>query len=641
MSWLKADGSDGSAPALLKFLAGLDEIYLAYTAHITPALEAFGAGVNQSPTPHALIDATTPSAPWFEGLISYSGNWTELLPNGPGGLLTPFTAGDHTIAVHAKISTDTLVITIDGTDYDLSGNGYWALNDTNQLDQLFVGSFDTWVTDPSNIWYISGFTAGTTGPGSSDLIDEDFTDPTFGLWDTLENPDRLSLVDTPDDGGGGGGGGDSSVVVKIYDLASNELADISSIALEKSLVRKLNAGRTFTVQAPAAHTLLTTIAGDGYPNLRRGNRKIIAWEASAPTQPIFHGRIWTVERVGDGTENLVTITAQDPWAELGYDSNDQAGRIVRGSTTQPTAGDPYGEYDGNFISPLFASSVSSQDGISGPDLILQVLTNSLNTGDESDPTPGEGPLPIDLGGTFDLDVPDAVDLSVIGKMTWPVAVGDFIQQLVETGVCDVDMRPVDPTESLAPYAMVQLSAVSAFGTDRSGTVHFDYWTGSFNASAARHVEDFSTINNKLYDYLGPPETGGTRFPLGNITPGSPGTAVDPSDSRSLYGGQFMSIRITDWVGSPSDARPFAIALWNAEQSTRVEPRGLLYITPAPDIAGLFSAPADFDVGDIIAVNVGAALGIALADTQRVYGYTKTWDRQGVARLSELLTSADE
>lgn len=416
-----------------------------------------------------------------------------------------------------------------------------------------------------------------------------------------------------------------TVTAKLYDLDSNELADISGIALERSLKRRLNMARSFVISnLPAGDPLLTSLAGDGYPNLRKGNRKLLVWEDG---NIIFHGRVFTVERNGDGKENLATVTAFDPWMELGYEGDDRAGRPVRDET-------------GNFINPTFVSSVDGLDPISGPDLIRQALTNSQQTGDETDPTPGEGPLPIDLAsGDFDLDVPPAIDLSVIDTMDWPVLCGDFISQLVETGVVDVDMRPVDPTEGFDPYIMVALSAVSSFGTNRTATVHFDYWTGDKNAAGCRHVEDFATINNKLYDYLGPAQPGGTRWKT-NITPSHPGATVDPTASRALYGGQFMSIRILDSIGTESSARPLYIALWNAEQGYRVEPRDLLFITPNPDTAALYEAPADYDVGDLITINTGAELGLALAEAQRIYGYDKQWDRQGVARYSQLLTSAD-
>lgn len=436
----------------------------------------------------------------------------------------------------------------------------------------------------------------------------------------------------------------SEIVAKIYDLASNELADISGIALEKSLKRRLNLARGFTITAPAADPLLTALADDGFPNLSVGDRKLIVWEDGGPGDPpIFHGRIHSTERVGNGTQNLVTLAAFDAFMELGYEADDRAGRTVRGSTVAGTPGAPYGNYDGNFINPKFVSSVGGQDEISGPDLILQTLTNTQNTGVESDPTPGEGPLPIDLTtGDFDLTVPPAVDLSVLNIMGWPILIGDFITLLVDTNVVDVDMRPVDPSEGFDPYVMVALSAVSRFGSDRSGTVHFDYWTGSKNVKQCRVTDDFATVCNKLYDYLGPPR-GPNRW-RGNIVPGSPGTLVDPSASRARYGGpgggQMMSIRVLDATGTENSSRPLYIALWNAEAGLRLDPRRMLFATPSPDAKALFQAPQAFDVGDDVATNIGAALGLELAQAQRVYGFDKTWSRENVARISQIITSAD-
>ena len=107
------------------------------------------------------------------------------------------------------------------------------------------------------------------------------------------------------------------LTIRIYDLGVNVLADISAIALEKSLARITNGPRGYTVQAPANSPLLTALweDGDGLPILGDGgNRKLVVWEDADPDteDPIFHGRITGCER--DGTENelLVTITAFDP-----------------------------------------------------------------------------------------------------------------------------------------------------------------------------------------------------------------------------------------------------------------------------------------------------------------------------------------
>lgn len=418
------------------------------------------------------------------------------------------------------------------------------------------------------------------------------------------------------------------VVCKLYDLDSNELADITAIALEKTLKRRASAATEFEIQAPAGHSLFTATADDGMRNLRKGNRKLVVWEDG---DVIFHGRVQGVERNGDGTKNLATITAAQPLAELGYESGDRAGRPVRDET-------------GNFIKPSFTSSVPAQDEISGPDLIYQALENSKVDADESPGPGGEGPLPILVDiDNFDLDVPPAVDLTPAEAMVWPILLGDWIQMLVASGVVDVNERPLDPADAVDPYHMVELFARSSLGTDRSSTVHFDYWTGSRNAAACRHVEDFGPINNKLYDYLGPAtqRDDGAFYRAGNITPTLAGMtlAAAIAASRALYG-VFMQIRVVDTFGDSLAARPFYIASWNAEQGYRVEPRDLLFITPAPDAAGLFEAPADFDVFDLVAINTGAELGLALAEAQRVYGYDRAWDRNGVARTSQLITSAD-
>jgi hypothetical protein len=437
----------------------------------------------------------------------------------------------------------------------------------------------------------------------------------------------------------------SGPTIRMYDLDSNLIADITGIALSRVFNSVHNGASSFIVEARANHPLLTGDTDWSSPTWE-GTRKLVVWDdgdTPGVDDPIFHGRIGLREINGDGRTNRVTLTAFDAWMELGYQAGEQAGRVVRGSTNQPTAGSPFGEYDGNFIDPKFASSVVGQTGISGPDLIFQAFTNSTQTGAESDPSPGEGPLPIKLDGTFDLNVPPAVDLSVEDSMGWPVMLGDFVAQLVATNVCDVVMKPINPV--VGQYEMVQLSAVSLYDTDKSATVHFDYWTGSKNAKACRYVADFyKEICNKLYLYLGPqldPEHW-----RGNITPGATGTTVDPTASRALYGGpavakgDFMFIRVLDSLGTENSSRPLYLALWNAEANLRKQPRPMLFITPNSGSKSLFAGPADFKKGDTVAINTGAPFGLALADVQRVYGFAKTWTREGVAQLSQLVTSAD-
>jgi hypothetical protein len=235
------------------------------------------------------------------------------------------------------------------------------------------------------------------------------------------------------------------VTVRIYDLGTTVLADISGISLTKSMTRQLNGARSFQLSAPASDSLLTTVAGDGFPNLYDGgNRKLVVWEGpsdgTAPDpstdDPIFHGRIFTVERSGDENAALVTVTAYDPWMELGYEADNRAGRVVRDDAAT-LVGDP------SFLTPVFTPT-PSQDGISGPDLIKQILTYS-QADPSTNPVQGEGPLPIDLvSGTWDLNVPPAIDVNPVDSADWPVLCGDFINQLIATDAVDLDFRPVRP-----------------------------------------------------------------------------------------------------------------------------------------------------------------------------------------------------
>lgn len=444
------------------------------------------------------------------------------------------------------------------------------------------------------------------------------------------------------------------VLVRIYDLGTNVLADISGISLTKSMSRQLNGPRSFVVTAPANSSLLTTVAGDGFPNLYDGgNRKLVVWEGPSDgtdpdpltDDPIFHGRIFGVERSGGENAVLATITAYDAWMELGYEADNRAGRVVRDGTTT-FVGDP------SFLTPSF-SPTPSQSGISGPDLIQQILTYS-QADPSTNPVQGEGPLPIDIvSGTWDLDVPPALDLNPVDSADWPVLVGDFISQLIATDAVDLDFRPVIPgtgldlTSTPDDYIMVEASSQSKMGTDRSATVHFDYLTGSHNARAARQECDFSKHSNRIWYELGPRLD--KKHWRGDLTPHSASVSdllADVDASAVKYGGPDTlkgynaSIRVFDSLGTENSSRPLYLALYRAEVRWRLEPRRLLYITPNPDSKALFDPPTDYDVYDLVRIKTGADFGVALDEVQRIHGYTKTWSAEGVAEVSEFLTSAD-
>lgn len=407
------------------------------------------------------------------------------------------------------------------------------------------------------------------------------------------------------------------LIIQVHDLDTDEVADISEICLVRKGVARANLPRQFVVTFPAAHTLVAGNHDDDFRKIGVGDRKLLVWEEDRATAPIFHGRIDKVERVGNGIENLTTVTAYDPLVELGSEASDRAGRYVRDAT-------------GNFIFPEFGATIT------GAQFIYEALVNSQQTGVESGPTPGEGPLPIHVDeDNFD----STVNLSMDNFMSWPLKIGDLISMLVSTGVLDFYLRPADPTDGFDAYVMVEAFAADVWGTDRSATVHFDYWTGSKNAGKAMHVEDFATVCNKLYDYLGPPVQPPTRW-ADNITPGAPGTTIDPTDSRDRYRTQLHQIRFFDQF-APTHTDPFALAAWNGEAGYRLFPREILQIEPVAGSEALYRPwGRDFDVGDVVAQNVGAALGIEIAADQRVLGWDAEWDEDNVQTVTKLYTSAD-
>lgn len=437
------------------------------------------------------------------------------------------------------------------------------------------------------------------------------------------------------------------ITAKIYDLGDTELADISGISLQKTFTPQVNGTKLFTIQAPAGSSLFRGLGG--VDHLQSGRFKLVVWEDGDPAvdDPIFHGRIVNIERDGDENSVLVTITAYDPWMEFGFEADNRAGRPVR-DASRTLVGDP------SFLTPSFTSSVDGQTGISGPDLIKQILTYS-----QSDPTTnpiqGEGPLPIDLqSGAWDLLVPPALDISPIFDATWPALIGDFIAQLVATNVVDLNLRPIRPGTGLNldgvadPFIMVEASSKSKLGTDRSATVHFDYLTGSKNAIGCKHTDDFSTYCDRLWYELGPRLT--PQHWRGDITPHSDSVSdVLPimDAAAAIYGGpsgatpgRFASFRVLDSLGTENSSRPLYLALYKDEIKLRVNPRQLLYITPDPDAKALFEPPQDYDIFDLVQIKTGSGFGIVLDEKQRVYGYTKTWSTEGVATVSQLVTSSD-
>ena len=293
---------------------------------------------------------------------------------------------------------------------------------------------------------------------------------------------------------------------------------------------------------------------------------------------------------------------------------------------------------GNFSKPSFITR-----NVTGPAIMQEILTQSA---DGSDPAVGEGSMLLALGSF----AAGGSDLS--GAPTnWPMSIAQIRALLQDTGELDVIVTPIDSGGNIG-----QVDCYNGnYGTDRSGSVKFEYETGLNNVRLIRRTQDLTNACTKLQYFLGPKiddqhwraNITGTdeRAEIDGGPPGgiAPGTPAGPPMStvlaaraagRAAYGVR-MDIRIYDTFQNESDAKPLWWRLWLVEQLLRSAPRTIVHVTP---IRGLLPG---FDIGDIVGVGSGSTFrGGFATGGQRVYGRTISWDTEGVAALSEIQTSAD-
>jgi hypothetical protein len=240
----------------------------------------------------------------------------------------------------------------------------------------------------------------------------------------------------------------------------------------------------------------------------------------------------------------------------------------------------------------------------------------------------------------------------------PMTIAEIASLLTNTGELDIVIEPI-----IGLGIPSNLGRVHCFngnyGNDLTGSVHFDYATGDYNARLLRRTEDMSTIANKNWYYLGPrqdqqhwagnvtgdrpslphPPGGDVTLPYTNGAPGSPTNPLGGviASSRNELG-VFMQIGIYDNFGSEASAFPLYERLWQVESLLRANPRNMVYITPIRN--GAFG-PGDFDVGDLITINIGDAARVSESGVQRIYAYTIDIDDDAVEALGEFESSPDQ
>lgn len=412
---------------------------------------------------------------------------------------------------------------------------------------------------------------------------------------------------------------------EIADLTNTVLADVTGIAMEKRLAPRLNRAGQVTFKTPLygttpagvnVSTILEPDAGDGYPTLCTGNRRLIVKKSGTAVMNTY---IWTVERSGGPNDAYADVVCFDPlirwqtrWAQ------DADGSIVDGVVDDLS--------DPDFGKPILDLPVGAVDddalAVSGGDLIKQMIDNTIAN---------NGPLGLTTGGTFDTTIPPAADVS-FALTDWPTKIGDLAALLFSAGVVDVVLAPV----VAAGEPMATLSAVNQAGSDLTATVTFDWQAGAKNASNARHVESMDEFANVIRYFLGP-RLRPNRW-RGSIDSTTSGITTDPTASRALYG-DYVDFPIFDSRGTENTVREIYKRLYNSELAYRMVPRTTIGITPQ---AGKAAEPfSDYNLGDLVNCNIGPHLGLEIVDAAvRVFGIDIQITDEGVERVGELLLMED-
>jgi len=398
-------------------------------------------------------------------------------------------------------------------------------------------------------------------------------------------------------------------------------ADVTSYVLQGSVTHRLNRPAQATCRIPLAYS----IGGAG------SRLKVVDDTAGL----IFHGMVMTVSDEGDEDMLYTEYMAMDPmelWQWRPARDGIEAGLANQGNFSLPTF------MERNWPSPT-----------TGPGIIKEILRQS----EISPPTDqGEGPLFISYGQFEE----GGVDMSG-APMDWPMTIAEVANMLTSTGEVDIVLKPIDSGGNMAEVSVHN----GDYGTDRSGSVVFDYAMGNYNARRLRRVEDMTSVVNKLWYFLGPriddqhwkanvqgddggssapiPRTGGLPYPPGGEN-SPPNSATDNQigvsriASQGSYGVR-MNIQIFDSRGDETDiGRDLYRRLWQMESWLRAQPRVLVHITPVR------GTPLNFDIGDLVTVRAGAKVRGGFSGVQRVFEYTYTWDENGVTEIGELVTSAN-
>jgi hypothetical protein len=346
--------------------------------------------------------------------------------------------------------------------------------------------------------------------------------------------------------------------------------------------------------------------------ITEGGTELIITDNAGSTV-LFAGPCWYGEDDGDSNNQFSTITGFDHRVKWPY-------RQVQ-------------DADGDYSDPSIF-----QDWENAVDIMANAITNDIAN---------DGSYGITLGSI------SASSFPLIGykPSDWPWSLQTLWEFLANTGTLDVMLIPAVGSSQVALFP-------GDAGTDLSGSVSFDYNTGSNNCLGAKYTFDMKNTISRIRYFLGPKRPqyrGDIQHFSGDVQIDDPELDIyDPVkqaqiDSQSAameaITGRLREIQIydsnpplPDGVNPPEQTgenalRDLYYALWQSEMLVRTVPRRLLSVTPMP---GIFPA---FGLGDLITVNA-VIRGTVPSSVQRVYRYTVEMDTEGNEMITDLITSAD-
>lgn len=343
----------------------------------------------------------------------------------------------------------------------------------------------------------------------------------------------------------------------------------------------------------------------------------------------FSGPPWFLQHEGDANSQYTEVTAWDHRVYFGK-------RLCKW--------DDGGTFNLITPCPVITSNIFA------PAIMEEFIQNAIDDPDvaDFDPSGPDGPfgpaapLPISLG-TVDSSGGENVDSC---PMDFPMSLQRMMSLMVGTGQLDQVLHP--------GIGSSVLDLITHYSNDISGSVLFEYATGSHNSQVASITVDMEDMVNALWFLLGP--RGYRNLPLpkkdipknhwgGSITPTAPNASGDIWDtslltlianSRAIYG-YMQEVQIHDDHGDEQTIRKTFEEWWAAEAEVRAVQREFLSIRPERGLV------PDISVGDKIGVAAGTVINGNVAGyggDQIVYGFDLVQDTE-VLSYDEIITSADQ